>query len=67
MTSNEMTSDIGGPNSCNCGSGEPSFWISDGYGIPLCKVCPKCETSKRKRYRADIETCYECDEPIDSE
>lgn len=50
---------------CGCGSSHQPHWIFDGYGIPLCKVCPSCEASKRKRYRADIGERYDCDEPID--
>ena len=52
---------------CGCGSSHQPHWIFDGYGIPLCKVCPSCEATKRKRYRADIGEHYEADEPIDSD
>lgn len=51
---------------CYCGSNEPTYWLNDGHGIPLCKVCDKCRESKLKRYRSDILTPYETDgEPIE--
>lgn len=65
MTSNDSTHPPSNFNPCSCGSQSPSHWIFDGYGIPLCRVCPKCEASKRKRYRSDIDTAYGSDEPID--
>lgn len=54
-------------NWCGCGSRKPSYWMHDGHGIPLCKVCDKCKSDKMKRYRADIMTAYDADEPIDSD
>lgn len=51
---------------CYCGSNEPTYWLHDGHGIPLCKVCDKCRDAKLKRYRSDILTPYETDgEPIE--
>jgi hypothetical protein len=52
---------------CNCGSGKESYWINDGHGIPLCKVCEDCEKEKLKGYRPDILEAYDCDEQIDPE
>jgi hypothetical protein len=49
---------------CNCGSKQYSYWLLDGHGIPLCKVCDKCKPQKLKRYRTDILDSYEADEPI---
>lgn len=54
-------------NECNCGSGEFSYPIFDGYGIYLCEVCHKCEEKELSKYRKDIFECYDCDEPIDSD
>jgi hypothetical protein len=50
---------------CNCGSKKHSWWKVDGYGIPLVRVCKDCERKKMKRFRPDIDTRYEADEPID--
>jgi hypothetical protein len=51
---------------CYCGSTKPTYWINDGHGIPLCKVCDDCRDAKLKRYRSDILTPYETDgEPIE--
>jgi hypothetical protein len=50
---------------CSCGSQLRPYWIQDGYGIPLCKVCTSCEAEKRKGYRADISENYDADEPIE--
>lgn len=52
---------------CYCGSKQEAYWIHDGHGIPLCKVCDKCKAQKLKRYRPDIFTAYEADEPIEPE
>ncbi len=46
---------------CYCGSPKPTYWLNDGHGIPLCKVCDDCREAKLKRYRADILTPYETD------
>ena len=51
---------------CRCGSGKDSWWEKDGYGIPLCRICEDCrEATLKKRYRPDIKTQYDCDEPIE--
>jgi hypothetical protein len=47
--------------------GDGSWWAYDGYGIELCRVCEKCEREKMRKYRHDIHTRYECDEPIEPE
>lgn len=55
------------PGTCRCGSGEFAYWINDGHGIPLAKVCDECEAKTLKKYRPDILGQYECDEPIDAD
>ncbi len=54
---------------CNCGSNKESWWIYDARGIPLCKVCEKCEEDKKKKYRKDVlvDSNYECGEEIDED
>lgn len=52
---------------CSCGSRKPAYWMYDGHGIALCKVCDKCKSQKVKKYRSDIFTQYDADEPIDSD
>lgn len=61
-----MTSDTR-TDTCQCVSGKESYWINDGYGIPLSKVCEDCEESKLKGFRPDIMSQYECDESIEPE
>ena len=54
--------------SCPCGSGEESWWVSDAQNIPLCKVCIKCKAEKLSHYRPEILTGYtqaDVDEPIE--
>ena len=34
------------PNDC--------WWENDIKGIPLCKVCPKCQQEKLSRYQASV-------------
>lgn len=46
---------------------EDCYPIYDGYNIYLATVCEKCEDAVLLRYRSDINTHYECDEPIDYE
>jgi hypothetical protein len=41
-------------NTCSCGSGEYSYWAYDAQGIPLCKVCDKCEEERLSHYRPEI-------------
>lgn len=67
MNNNGPRFDINGNRLCDCDSGHASYWLNDGYGIPLCRACIKCESGKLKRYRADINERYESDEPIDSD
>jgi hypothetical protein len=43
---------------------EDSYWTYDGRGIPLARVCDKCEAATLARYRPD-ET--DVDEPIEPE
>jgi len=49
--------------------GEDSWWEYDARGIPLCKVCDKCEEVKLSEYRRDVLTnpSYVADEPIEQE
>jgi hypothetical protein len=56
-----------------CGShspGDGSWWEHDAQGIPLCRVCDRCETHKLSRYRPEILTGYtqaDLDEPIEED
>lgn len=45
------------------------WWEYDARGIPLCKVCDKCEKEKLAKYRPAVLTDgnYEADEPIEPE
>ena len=55
---------------CHCGSGLPSWWVNDAQGIPLARVCEKCEAERLKKYRPEILTGYtqlDVDEPIEPE
>lgn len=54
---------------CPCGSGENSWWENDARGIPLARVCVKCEQKVLSKYRPEVLTNprYECDEPIEPE
>jgi len=54
---------------CLCGSNEESWWEYDARGIPLCRVCEKCQHQKLSRYRADVlsNPNYWSDEPIEPE
>jgi len=54
---------------CPCGSGKDSWWENDARGIPLCRVCEKCEKEKLARYRPDVlsDSNYWADEPIEPE
>jgi hypothetical protein len=51
---------------CPCGSAEPSHIEYDARGIPLTRVCRKCQAERLSRYRPEVLTnpSYECDEPI---
>jgi len=51
-------------------SEEYSWWVNDAQGIPLAKVCDKCEQEKLSRYRPEILRGYnqsDVDEPIDAD
>lgn len=51
-------------------SEEDEYWIYDGRGIPLTKVCDKCEKEKLKRYNPVVlkhYNEYDVDEPIEPE
>lgn len=51
-------------------SKEPSWWLNDAQGIPLCRVCERCEGEKSARYRPEILTGYnqdDVDEPIEGD
>jgi hypothetical protein len=54
---------------CPCGSHQDSWWEYDARGIPLCRVCPKCQAEKLKRYRPDvlIDPNYWADEAIEED
>ena len=55
---------------CPCGSGQASHWMSDARGIPLDRVCPACEATKRAKYNPWVFTGYtqaDVDEPIEEE
>jgi len=54
-------------NECVCGSGETSRWLYDGYNIPLVKCCSSCEKKKLSKFRSDIMSQYDADEPIEPE
>jgi hypothetical protein len=48
--------------------GEYSWWEEDAQGIPLCRVCDKCEQLKLAQYRPEILSGYtqsDVDEPIE--
>lgn len=57
-------------NPCESGhtNGDGSWWAHDAQGIPLCRVCDKCEQYRLSKYRPEILTGYtqaDVDEPID--
>ena len=47
--------------------GDGSWWEHDARGIPLCRVCEKCEKEKLSRYRPDVltDSQYWADEAIE--
>lgn len=52
---------------CNRNS---SWWAHDAQGIPLCRVCAKCQDAKLSRYRPEILTGYsqaDVNEPIEED
>lgn len=40
----------------NCWSDEPTYWLLDGMGIELAKVCDKCVEKVKAQYDPDIFT-----------
>lgn len=40
-------------------SAEPSWWVNDGRGIPLARVCDRCKSEKLKQYRPEIMRWYD--------
>ena len=52
---------------CHCGSGLPPHGLYDARGIYVARVCDKCETEIKAKYRQDIfdDPNYECDEQIE--
>ena len=51
-------------------SSEPSWWATDGRGIPLCRVCDTCKREKLSRYRPEVLRPYDqhdVDEPIEAD
>lgn len=52
---------------CQCGSGLPMWAEYDGHGIFLFYACEKCRQKKLSKYRPDIKSRYECDEPIEAD
>ena len=51
-------------------STEPSWWAHDARGIPLCRVCDRCEREKLSVYRPEILSGYDqldVDELIDAD
>ncbi len=46
-----------------------SYWVNDGNGIPLARVCAKCREAKLSHYRPEIVnapyTQSQVDEPIE--
>ena len=51
-------------------SNNDTWWVYDGRGIPLCKVCDDCEEQKLKRYRPEVLGHYseaDVDEAIESD
>ncbi len=49
--------------------GEYSWWEHDARGIPLCKVCDRCEEAKLSMYRSEVlsNPSYQADEQIEEE
>lgn len=39
----------------------------DGYGIFLTYTCPACHAAKMAKFRPDIKTHYQADEPIEED
>ena len=56
-------------NPCAEGHEEGSFILHDARGIPVARVCDRCEAHVIARYRPEIFTdaSYEADEPIEAD
>ena len=54
---------------CACGSGLQSRWALDARGIPLRRVCEKCEREKLASYRPEVlvDPNYECNEQVEED
>jgi hypothetical protein len=56
---------------CQHTKGDGSWWEYDGRGIPLCRVCDKCQEQRLSRYRPEILRGWyaqsEMDEPIEND
>ena len=55
---------------CNCGSGEPSWWLLDANGIETQRVCVCCIEEVRSHYQPWVFDGYDqsdLDEPIEAE
>ena len=54
---------------CLCGSGLPSYALTDARGIFCTYACESCEAEKKRRFRPEIFTDanYYADEPIEPE
>lgn len=54
-----------------CNHSRPeSYWLNDAQGIPVARVCQRCEAAVKARYRPEIFTGYsqrDVDEPIESD
>ena len=66
--------DISDNNKCTQCDAEGFFgsmyWLHDARGIPVAKVCPKCEAQVKRRYKPWVWTGYselDCGEPIEPE
>ena len=46
-----------------------SYWVNDARGIPLARVCAKCEEAKLAKYRKSVRTDmnYWADEIVDGD
>jgi hypothetical protein len=46
-------------NCVNGRSTEESWWMNDAQGIPLRRVCSKCQEHHKKKYRPEILSGYD--------
>jgi len=65
----ELTMACDGSKEYHHTKGDGSWWANDARGIPLRRVCEKCEKAKLAGFRADVLTDpnYWHDEPIEEE